>query len=1768
MKKIYLIFIACIVFAGYSNSQNTDLLWLKQLMGVGNGNMDIQATTKDNAGNIYLTGNFTRTISCFGNIYSSNGGSQDIYVIKINNKGEFVWGFTISGANSESVWGIDLSLDNNYLYISGQYNSTNCNFNGIFLSSTGDFDIFLGKYNVTDGAPIWVYNVAYGTTRQTGGIIKIDKQNNILLLGKFINSVTFYPGTVTLNSLFGAIPQGFLTKFNSNGNVLWAKLLSSNNSNTFIKNVTATLTDYYFSGQYSSNLIIDAYSFSSTLGTRDIILFKTDLDGNIQWVRQIKGTDEDYLSAHFTDDGGYTFFGGFYLSPSLTVDSTETDVSLKILPNNGGEDILFGCYNQNGTLQWVKNYGSPLNDRVNGIFANNSKILLAGEFSGKITFGNFTLFNQQKDGFMLETDRSSNEISVIKASGSLEDLTKLCFIDNNNTNFFAGQFKSTDFRISEYNLFNDNINYYDIFLSKFGKIDISFNVTDNTCYGDNNGSIDLTVSGDVIPPLSYNWSGPNGFSSNNEDIYNLYSGWYKVTITDNIGAKKVDSTYLGEKSAIGLIFNTIEPSCFGYNNGKINLTVVGGLSPYSYLWSNGQITEDITNIPAGKYKVTVTDAFGCSKIDSVIVMQPSEIVITYTLTNPSCMPGDDGLIDIEISGGTPQYAYLWSNGSTNQDISNLNAGVYSVTVTDFNGCTKTKTFNLNNPPSLSLSYFKQNVSCHGNDGAIDLIVTGGTMPYTFLWSNGATTEDLSGVGAGLYSVTVSDGMACTRVLSDIVVSQSVPPSISYDVRGVSCHGGDGAIDLIVTGGTMPYTFLWSNGATTEDLSGIGAGLYSVTVSDGMNCTSSLSNISLNQYNNISISKIINYPTCVPNNDGSIDIIVYNGNPPYTYLWNTGSNSEDLSGLAGGTYIITITDASNCSVQDTIKLFYIYPTVFIQALGNTTFCEGDSLIIIANSPDANNLTWFYNSNPIVNFNGILYTAKDSGIYYVVATNQYGCTSISNAINVNVHTKPSLVFSVSGNPICEGDSIYISVSGADTYMWDNGSISDTLALQLYNTTTYFVTGTNINGCTNSNSIQIVVNKKPQLSAAITNQQCTAASGIIDINVESGTAPYTFLWSTGETSEDIYNLLPGNYTVTVTTADNCTSVYSVNIQPYQQLIAFLNIHEQILLCATSNNGSAYVIAEEGIAPYTYLWSDGSITPFNNNLSVGIHYVTVTDQCGSNVVDSIVITSLPPLQATLNLLKPSTCQNTNDGIAFAEVTGGTEPISYLWSNSSTQTNIAYNLPFGQNFVTISDVCGDTIIEFYVDQLPPLSISITKINDVKCSGQNNGAAQLNINNGVEPYVINWSTGDTSLINTNLIEGYNYVTVTDACTTLIDSVFIGTTPSLSVNSIFVESATCENTNDGKAVIIFNQTGPDPLTIQWANSNSTSYIATNLPPGWNYVTITDGCGVQFIDTFFVGYSTPMVAFIKEITNVECATDNTGSISVSYMYGVPPYSFVWSNGDTDSVADNISAGVYYVTVSDYCKSITLQAEVKETSNLTTSFVSKDVTCYGKNDGQIIITAENGALPYSYQWSGGISSTNSAFNLSANKYTIIVTDRCGKSDTIIVEIKEPGELYANFDVTPASFENTSDGAINTFVFGGITPYSFSWSNGSTSKDINNLTYGTYYITITDYNGCTISDTVFVDYKMKDIEVFNTFTPNGDGINDKWTIRNIENYPECVVKVYNEWGMLVFESKGYTEKWDGTKDGKQVSAGTYYYVIDLKTANKVYTGSLTILK
>ncbi|MCE3297166.1 MAG: hypothetical protein K0R65_2880 [Crocinitomicaceae bacterium] len=772
---------------------------------------------------------------------------------------------------------------------------------------------------------------------------------------------------------------------------------------------------------------------------------------------------------------------------------------------------------------------------------------------------------------------------------------------------------------------------------------------DDTCYHAGGGSI--RVSGGGNSPFTYSWS--NG--DTDSLAQNLLAGSYTVTVTDNFGctvsqAYSVDEPPLFEVNAsITSDYNGRDISCFNAADGSALATANGGISPYDYEWLVlGQTTAAVSNLDAGQYIVEVTDDSGCKARDTITLVEPDTVSVSASVTNILCFGDATGAINVTIGGGTTPYSSLWSNGAATEDLANLTAGTYTDTVTDANGCENIRSFTVTQPSaSMSLTASSVDILCNGDaTGSIDLSVSGGVSPYDYSWSNSANTQDLTGLTAGTYTVTVTDDNNCTETFSETLTEPTAINGSLNAVNPVCQDGSQGNIDLTVNGGVPGYTFLWNNGEQTEDITGLYAGIYYCEITDANGCLETVQT-TLTDPDAVHIVGTTTDVLCYGNATGSIDITPSNGTMPYTFDWSNGTANEDPTGLTAGLYSVNVVDNNSCGgfisfiIGEPDTLVYVQSTVITDVLcfGNAT---GAINIEVSGGTAPYDYLWS-NSDMTQDINGLT-----AGTYSVDITDDNGCQLSYSA---SVDEPAELTLTETHTPVlCFGGStgsVNITTTGGTgtyDYMWNNGQQTEDVSGLAVGS--YSVTVTDENNCTDNLSVTITQPVSPlSLSADSTPVLCFGGNdGSIDLTVSGGTSGYTFLWSNDSIAEDPDSLTAGDYSVTVTDANSCTETLTSTVtQPASPVSLTISASA---ICMGAMNGVAAVTASGGTPSYTYLWSSSpnDTLEIADSLGVGNYTVTVTDSNGCVETISASVEQPDGMEGCVSLDMPNIFTPNND--------------------------------------------------------------------------------------------------------------------------------------------------------------------------------------------------------------------------------------------------------------------------------------------------------------------------------------------------------------------------------------------------------------------------------------------------------------------------------------------------------------------------------------------
>ncbi len=1117
---------------------------------------------------------------------------------------------------------------------------------------------------------------------------------------------------------------------------------------------------------------------------------------------------------------------------------------------------------------------------------------------------------------------------------------------------------------------------------------------------------------------------------------------------------------------------TVAAIC-GQSNGSVDLSVSGGTVPYAYNWSNGTITQDLSNVPAGTYVVTVTDNNNCTATHTVTVADNPITITPSGTTNPNtvCNSNNNGSIDLSVAP-VGSYTYLWSNSAITQDLSNLPPGSYTVTITSGVNCTATASFTVADMPNEPVATFTTVQStCDLTNGNVNLSVTGGVMPYTFLWSNGAVTEDLNNILAGNYSVTVTGANGCTDVADAVVTNNNPPITISSTVvANTNCNGtGNGSINVSVApAGT--YTYLWSNGAMTEDIGNLLPNTYSLTVTGQGSCTATADIVVPDNPLEPVIGFTVVQSTCDLMN-GSINVTVAGGLAPFTYSWSNGASSQNLNNILAGSYALTVTGANGCTDNADITVGNNNPPITVTAsIQPNTTCNGTfNGAITVNVAPPGSYTYLWSTGATA----LSLTGLEAGTYTITVTGQGSCMQITEFTVPEAANVPLVVASfVQTTCDLPNGNIFINVSGSIppyTFLWSTGATSQNLTGVIAGP--YFVTVTGANGCSTVTPIDLP-NFNPPFSitaSVIDNTTCINGNGSINVTV-SPAGNYTYTWSNGASSQDLNNLPPGPYTVTVSAGGTCVEIetFTINDIPNEPNLSFTQVDAN---CGLSN-GSINLSVAGGVAPFTYLWSNGAVSQDLGSLPADVYTVTVTGANGCSSVDGVVLNNnLIPVSIDAFVNGQTSCI-TNNGSINLVITPAIATI--LWENGSISPTRS-NLAPGTYSVTVSagGTCTETaVIEVYDEtELPALTVDIT---EGFCSIPN-GAIDLEVSGGASPYTYKWSTGAMTQDLANKPEATYTVTVTSAlgCTAETTVFLPNNDIPIQVNGIIADNLSCVPPLNGSIDLVVDPPGYN-YSFMWANGSPLQNLS-NLAPGIYTVTVKLGFTCSATETFEVLNAAVSPNLSVGSLPAICGLSNGGA-NLSVVGASSPYTYHWSTNASTEDLSNVPPGTYTVTVTDFFACSATTSVVIANNNIVLNInglAADNTSCAVANGGVNISVTPVGT--YTYNWSNS-TALEDATGLIAGTYTVTVSagSSCSSTATFLVDNNTSDPIIS--PAITAAICTNPNGAIDLSVSGAQTPYTFSWSNMASAEDLTALLPGTYTVTVTGANGCTTDTILFV--------------------------------------------------------------------------------------------
>lgn len=719
--------------------------------------------------------------------------------------------------------------------------------------------------------------------------------------------------------------------------------------------------------------------------------------------------------------------------------------------------------------------------------------------------------------------------------------------------------------------------------------------------------------------------------------------------------------------------------------------------------------------PGLYFAESVQISTGCKSERIPVVVEPPNIPVSLTINNTTCGSNNG---EVQISSQTPNLSYLWSNGQFGSNLQNIGAGTYSVTITDTNGCSVTRSAYVGGA-NLKVQIFKQEDDCAANPNKLIQAFANGNSPIVgFLWSTGDTISSINSTAFGTYSVTVTDIEGCTA-------------SASVQVENKSFS-------------TLPY---------------------------------------------------ITQPSCKGMSNGSVALSAFYGVPPIQYQWSNGIVASEIDNLPKGDYMCTVTDARGCEIVDTIQV----------------------------------------------------TEPDSMIFHVLQVNPTCGDSTNGEISVFV----------------EGGTRFYN------YQWDNGNSEN--RLQQIGGGIYTLTVTDWNNCVSSANITLIKPDTLAINATATSVPCSGLpTGSISLQTSGGTLPYSYLWQSGDTLSSLVDLMAGLYVATITDANGCNRIISSTITEPNAMN--LQINTVNVSCYGGNNGSITVTPNGGVQPYNIAFNSGN----GSILTAGNYIVTVTDANNCPVYDTVSIMEPSLLSIDVNKTDVS-CAGLSNGSVVANTIGGTMPYSFDWLGSNSTNHIANNLSVGTVTLIVTDAnnCKDTIASTITE---PTALAMDFVTESEsCAGKSDGSASLNVNGGILPYQIQWGTGSNATTLNNIQSGTYQVTITDAnnCTKTGQVTVDGLPPlTFEISPI---PTTCSYTDDG-ALLIDTIIGVAPYTINIDNdlASNTQYFE-NVLPGQHQMFITDANNCIWSKDFEIIQPLPIDGYL-EVSNDSILMGETVELNV--------------------------------------------------------------------------------------------------------------------------------------------------------------------------------------------------------------------------------------------------------------------------------------------------
>ncbi|MDY0907713.1 Ig-like domain-containing protein, partial [Pedobacter sp. CFBP9032] len=1129
----------------------------------------------------------------------------------------------------------------------------------------------------------------------------------------------------------------------------------------------------------------------------------------------------------------------------------------------------------------------------------------------------------------------------------------------------------------------------------------------------------------------------------------------------------------------------------------------------------------VTGVAAGSAIITYTNSNGCTRQVTVTV----NALPTITGATQACVGKTTQLTGSATAAANNPWV---SSNTAVATVSNtglvtgIAAGTATITYTNSNGCSSTTGVTINTIPDAPTATAVQ-PTCTTATGSISVTTPSGSQyTYSIDGTNYQASKDFTNVSPGTYSVTARNSDGCTSDATNVTINAqpTTPAAPTTSVVQPTCTTATGSITVTApTGSQYTYSIDGTNYQASTAFNNLASGTYSVTTRNNEGCTSAATSVTINPQpaTPAAPTTSVVQPTCTTAT-GSITVTTPTGSQ-YTYSID-GTNyqaSTVFNNLASGTYSVTTRNNDGCTsaaTNATINAQPATPAAPTTSVVQPT-CTTATGSISVTTPSGSQYTYSIDgTNYQVSKD---FTNVSPGTYSVTARNSDGCTSDGTSVTINAQpATPAAPTTSVVQPTCTaatgGITVTTPTGSQYTYSIDGTNYQASTVFNNLASGTYSVTTRNNDGCTSA-ATNATINAQPATPAAPTTSvvqpTCTTATGSISVTTPSGSQyTYSIDGTNYQASKDFTNVSPGTYSVTARNNDGCTSdATSVTIDPQPATPATPTLGAVVQPTSCTPTGSFTITNYNAAYTYTVSPSAGvTIAGDRVTAPAGTYTVSATlGSCTSGASASVTLTRPATLTAVISSSTNVKCFGESTGSATVSVTGGTSPYTYSWNSNPVQTSAtANNLAAGTYTVTVTDASGCSTTQDVTITQPAAGLSITgTVINSTCGATNNGSIDITLSGGTTPYTYQWNSGETTQDISNKAAGTYTVTVTDAKSCATSSSFTvtagncqptavndfgNTTPGVPVSG----NAATNDTPSGDGGNVWSLIGTDGgATLGSVTMNTDGSFTYTPKPNTSgtdtftyHVCDVDGDCSTAIVTITIDASTLNISTTS--TNVKCYGNSDGSATVTATGGTSPYTYSWNTSPVQvtATASNLAAGSYTVTVTDNVG--TIRTETITITQPSSALVANvdipplDVKCFGENTGSATASATGGTGPYTYSWNTSpVQNTATASNLSAGNYTVTVTDANGCTDSKSVAIAQPAAaLSINITSQNVICYGANTGSATASASGGTSPYNYSWNTNpvQASATANNLTAGTYTVTVTDANGCSTTQDVTI--------------------------------------------------------------------------------------------